>query len=424
MISKILTFILHPDLQKKDNSDNKKATVFAKGLLLVLIFNTIYSSYYYFFCLSFIQNISNLIGLIIVFITFILLKTQKKIKVTFLFLVTFIFPLIAWGVFFTGGIYSTNLIWFLVLCIVIFFYIGRKEGIFFSILIFASYIILLFFTYDKDYNSYFLNYLQNQKPGESFLNILFASIFCFVMMYIFVKSDDEFNRKIKLDNENKVIKLNNKITERTKEIIDLRINLARDFHDEMGNKLAGINLLTQILAEKLENNSDQEIEQILQTIVVRSDELFLGTKDFIWSIDTQSDIFENMIDYIKDFGEDFFSKLNINFQCNMKLDLDKNKIYRIVAGRQMVSIAKELMTNIAKHAKATNVVFETYIKNDNLILIFKDNGIGFKYNGVRKNGINNINERIKILHGNIFYENSKEIGTLVKVEIPYKIDTI
>jgi signal transduction histidine kinase len=407
--------MVHPKLLELENSQYSKAIIFAKGLIITIFFDLLYSFYFYFHNPTDNKNISNIIGFSTLIIASLLLRFQPNLKLTFVFVASCILPLIAWGVSFTGGIYSTNLIWFLVISINVYIYIGRKVGIYFSIACFAIYVIFLFSAYLPNYNQYYLSFLQTQDPADSFFNIAFSSLFCFVIIFFFVKSLDEINEKIKKVNEEKVATLNQKIKEKTSELSSLRANLARDFHDEMGNKLAGINVLSQMLAKKFEKSEDAGVLEALETIQQRSNELFIGTKDFIWSIDFKSDYVLHLIQYIQDFGEDFFYKLNINFQIQISSDITVNDVLEITSGRHILSIFKEAMTNIAKHSHALNVVMTVQKMDNELHLSIEDDGEGFNLASTKVNGINNMKDRAKLIGATFRIDSSSNSGTRISL---------
>ncbi len=421
MISRLIYAILHPSLHKIEHPDYKRATIFAKGLLISFTADMIYAIYFYFHNPTDFKNISNVIGLSILSITTALLRFQSNFRLTVIFVISCILPLIAWGVSFTGGIYSTNLIWFIVISLSVYLYIGRTVGFYFSIFCFLVYILFLISAYFPEYNNYYLSFLQIQNPVDSFFNIAFSSLFCFIMIFAFVKALEDVNLQIKKVNDEKMETLNNRLKEKTEEISALRGTLARDFHDEMGNKLAGINVLSQMLVKKLKDSSDKETIEVLETIQQRSDELFVGTKDFIWSIDFKSDYVFYLLQYVQDFGEDFFAKLNISFRFNSQNYTDSKLRLNISSGRQTVSILKEAMTNIAKHAQATEVVFDIKVNENTLKISLTDNGKGFDVEKVRKNGLLNMQERTSQMGAkfSIISEiNSKtEILLLIPLEI-------
>ena len=86
-------------------------------------------------------------------------------------------------------------------------------------------------------------------------------------------------------------------------------------------------------------------------------------------------------------------------------------------------IAKELINNALKHAKANKIEAQLIYFNDFLYLSVEDDGVGFKENPseMMGHGLKNINLRVNYLHGKIEIESS-ENGTMITIEIPYVAD--
>ncbi len=87
-------------------------------------------------------------------------------------------------------------------------------------------------------------------------------------------------------------------------------------------------------------------------------------------------------------------------------------------------ITQELVTNILKHAQASEIYISLLTSGPNLILTVRDNGIGFEgtiqemhSNGI---GLRNISSRVKTLHGMLTLDSHQQKGTTVRIEIPIK----
>lgn len=201
----------------------------------------------------------------------------------------------------------------------------------------------------------------------------------------------------------------------------MRNDLAKDFHDEMGNKLASITMLSQSIRYKMENKeNDTAIESLLNSIEERSKELYYGTKDFIWSIDFKSDYIDEWFIYIRDFGEDFFGKLGISFYSNSNISQNNNLTFEATTSRQLIYVLKELMTNTAKHANANQASFEMLLDTDNMSveIIFSDNGDGFEIEKNKLRGVKNIQERIQNIHGKLTDSSNNTNGSLYSIQLP------
>jgi len=86
-------------------------------------------------------------------------------------------------------------------------------------------------------------------------------------------------------------------------------------------------------------------------------------------------------------------------------------------------IIQEALNNVAKHAKATEVEIKVRQKDENLILEIIDNGVGFDENH-KKNpdsyGLIGMKERVFLLDGELSIKSEMNIGTTIKITMPYK----
>jgi signal transduction histidine kinase len=85
-------------------------------------------------------------------------------------------------------------------------------------------------------------------------------------------------------------------------------------------------------------------------------------------------------------------------------------------------IIQELVTNIIKHASASEGTIHLTNHENNLNIIVEDNGIGFDQKLVKKNssgmGIDSIEKRLTYLNGTLVIESEKNRGTTVIIDIP------
>ncbi len=78
------------------------------------------------------------------------------------------------------------------------------------------------------------------------------------------------------------------------------------------------------------------------------------------------------------------------------------------------------MNNTIKHAKASQANIDMIIVEENITLIYEDNGIGFSERGDEKGiGIRNIHSRVAFLEGEVNTDYNRQ-GTTVIIVIPLK----
>ncbi len=202
---------------------------------------------------------------------------------------------------------------------------------------------------------------------------------------------------------------------RGEEQFKLRKELSRDFHDEMGNYLARLgNYLAIIKADGVKapiamiDKAQESVKHLLE-----------GTKEFIWSIDPDNDDLKNLTILTKDFGEKIFCDTKINFRY--EYHLKRNYKLPFGFGRNINLIFKEGLTNILKHAHATEVDFSVLEDMHNLIVSLKDNGIGI--NSSQNNlsrGLQNMTYRSQRI-GSTINIHSTSSGSEISLYLPKSI---
>jgi signal transduction histidine kinase len=198
---------------------------------------------------------------------------------------------------------------------------------------------------------------------------------------------------------------------RQQEQDSLRKEIARDFHDEMGNQLTRIiNYVSQM---KLQANGHSSL--LYNKVEDSAKHLYSGTRDFIWSIDPVNDELSRLFLHIRDFGEKLFEEKSIKFRAFNEL---KDEVVRLPYGfgREANLIFKEAMTNVFVHSNAQNVSFSLKRINDQYEMKLDDDGQGFQPEEVTKvNGIRNMNSRAKRLHATLHITSTENKGTLVSL---------
>lgn len=188
---------------------------------------------------------------------------------------------------------------------------------------------------------------------------------------------------------------------RIKEQENLRKEIARDFHDEMGNQLTRIInyiSLLRLKSEEVEVSNEGDAvhhnHDLYNKVEDSAKYLYTGTRDFIWSIDPGNDELSKLFIHIRDFGEKLFEEKDIKFRAYNEV---KEKV-KLPYGfsREANLIFKEAMTNAFKYSYAQNVSF-TLKKAGEQEFDFglEDDGIGFSTGLMDEtsNGLKNIRER-------------------------------
>ncbi len=198
---------------------------------------------------------------------------------------------------------------------------------------------------------------------------------------------------------------------RQKEQESLRKEIARDFHDEMGNQLTRIINYVSLL--KLNGNGNGNSDDLYTKVEDSAKYLYNGTRDFIWSIDPVNDELSKLFIHIRDFGEKLFEEKSINFRAFN--DVKERVKLPYGFSREANLIFKESMTNAFKSSKASNVTFT--LKRDVGMcyeMSLEDDGIGFYTGEIEKsNGLQNIRERANRINAVLRIHSVRNEGTRI-----------
>ncbi|QHE86232.1 PAS domain-containing sensor histidine kinase [Hydrogenophaga sp. BPS33] len=195
-----------------------------------------------------------------------------------------------------------------------------------------------------------------------------------------------------------------------------RRRIARELHDELGQRLTALKLEMIACQRDQPHTSLSERTQLMLDML---DETMASTRRI--SMDLRPPMLDDLglpeaIDWqLKEFMRRTGIKSHARLDVGVR-EISPNQaitLYRIV---------QEALTNIARHARATQVLVE--FKNDGqaLLLTIQDNGVGFP-KGTRTRsagsfGLLGIRERVLMLGGHLSVGNSHDGGARLVVQVP------
>ena len=200
----------------------------------------------------------------------------------------------------------------------------------------------------------------------------------------------------------------------------IRQRTAEDFHDEVGNKITRINVMTSVLRSRLGAPS-ADVLRIIESIQDNAGQLYQGTRDILWSLKPSNDSLYENINRIIHFGQDLFGDTEVAFSANTPDESWKSLRLQMDASRNLIMIFKEALNNVLKHSAASEVTLETLLDKDMLIIKLKDNGKGFSPEEVAHgHGLDNMQNRAKRINGTLGIESSPGAGAtfILTAKIP------
>lgn len=204
------------------------------------------------------------------------------------------------------------------------------------------------------------------------------------------------------------------LREHAEQLNDMRETMATDFHDQTGNMLSAIIRQAGLLRLKLAQND--ELQPMIKSIVDNSNSLYATSKDFLWQLNHDSDDPQELFDYLTNYGQQFYNQFDIAFSASAE-NCPTHK-FELSAALNLIFIFKEAMTNVVKHAEATEVVLCMQCIPSAIIYHLKDNGSWTEAEQNQSHyGLNNIKGRCRKNHFG-FELIKASTGTQINITVP------
>jgi signal transduction histidine kinase len=196
-----------------------------------------------------------------------------------------------------------------------------------------------------------------------------------------------------------------------------RLRIAREIHDELGQILTVLKLDLNYIHDRLPENQ-QALREKMQSDVTLVDDSIRSVKRIC------NELRPGLLDHlgieaaIEWQAEEFHRRTGI--KCTLSspansLDIDMDR------ATALFRIFQEALTNVIKHAKATNVTAKLSDQDDNIILEIADNGIGISEENLHKSnsfGLLGMRERVHMWDGDVRINSSRDSGTTITIVIP------
>ena len=118
-------------------------------------------------------------------------------------------------------------------------------------------------------------------------------------------------------------------------------------------------------------------------------------------------------------AKNVFASVDIDFKYQFE-NIDEQQIeLDSASNKELAIVLRELVTNIIKHAQATQVTVTIKHENDKIVLAMQDNGQGFENSQHQGFGLKGIEERIQKLKGFVNIKTGGHYtGTLSEIGLP------
>ncbi len=243
-------------------------------------------------------------------------------------------------------------------------------------------------------------------------------LFSFVVFYLFgviIRFDDrtrQYNQKLIRQLE---MYARNSISLGKQEE---RNRISRDLHDSLGHQLVAVNIQLQKAVAYREINANESLDSINKAQQA-TDEAMKELRQTIKNlrvVEEQSTFEDEMgilVERVRENG--------LNLTYNLTGSSDGFPELTLLTLKQII---QEALTNIEKHAQATQAAINIAFSRRKVVVEIKDNGVGFNLQNKQEDGhygLLGMKERIEVIGGRLKIHSKPNAGTTLFVQLPKDI---
>ena len=201
---------------------------------------------------------------------------------------------------------------------------------------------------------------------------------------------------------------------------DERRRIARELHDQIGQILTAVKMNLHTLQQSCDAS---EAGSYVKDNIEAVDEALRLVRDL--SVDLRPPILDDLgLATAIRWHVDRYPKRGLNVDVEIELP-DENERFSRELETACFRIAQEALTNVVRHAKATQVLIRLTRDRDVLLLTVRDDGVGFDVERLRKRaprvstlGLVSMQERAHAAGGMIEIDSAPANGTEIRVSLP------
>lgn len=199
-----------------------------------------------------------------------------------------------------------------------------------------------------------------------------------------------------------------------------RRHIARELHDEAGQALTSLMVGLRLLEREADSPSAvlvraAELKRMTDSVLENLHRLAMDLRPA--SLDHVG-LVAALSQYVERFGRQHSQTLIAQFKA---VGFEEGERLTSAVETTLYRIVQEALTNVAKHAQASHLDVLMKRRNDRVVIVVEDDGVGFDFAATLQQhhlGLLGMQERAEMLGGCMTVESSPGAGTTLYVEVP------
>lgn len=196
--------------------------------------------------------------------------------------------------------------------------------------------------------------------------------------------------------------------------------IARELHDDLGQQLTALKMGIALLETQIRNASEDNLRRLTETLGLQGqiDAMTASVRRIASGLRPPMLDDLGLVAAVDWLADDFRLRYGVKVISRIGIDdLQFNEF----AATTIFRVVQEALTNVARHAKATQVVVELTCAGDTCVVLIEDDGIGALLNAPHKEksfGLLGMRERVRQLNGTVAVDSSPGCGFHIRIQLP------
>ena len=239
----------------------------------------------------------------------------------------------------------------------------------------------------------------------------FVALAAFIWVVVLRRQVAEHTRELEIQIQER------ERAERKREIEEERARVAHDLHDDLGAGLTEVNMLSSLV--KSATTSPDEKNRYLADLTETARRMVNSLDEIVWAVNPRNDTIASLASYFGSYAQRLLDLASV--ACGLDVAEDLPDYPLDPKFRQELFLAfKEALTNVVRHAAATQVWVRISVKDGQILVVLADNGRGFDAltRQAGADGVANMKDRLQALGGICEISSNAPQGTAVHFRAP------
>lgn len=194
--------------------------------------------------------------------------------------------------------------------------------------------------------------------------------------------------------------------------------ISADLHDELGASLSGISIMGTLAQNTM--GKDEGALVFVKRMVEEVQVISGSLDDIVWNISPKHDTLSSLTARMTRYASELLEAKQIRYEFSFPENVEGIRL-SMEQRRNFYLVFKESLNNLVKYSQCTLAIVAVIVSKKKIMMKIEDNGVGFDINQKsERNGIRNMVERSKKLHGTLRIESAQQKGTTLILEFPMK----